>query len=268
MNNYHTHTYRCRHASGDVADYVAQAARAGLSELGFSDHCPHPDERWPMTHMSMEDLPSYIQALNEAKALAASGIAAGKATPRILSGLECEWVPEYLGFMKDEFLGNHGLDYLIAGIHSYPYQGGWGDTYAIGSVSELVAFTEASCKAMECGLFRFLAHPDVYCHSWLEWEENAISAARDIIATSLRTGVPLEINGYGMRKALVNDPAGKRRPYPKEEFWKMAAESGVVCVVSSDAHRPQDTAANLEDGMALAGRLGLKVLEGLPELKG
>ncbi len=264
MNNYHTHTFRCRHASGDVADYVAEARRAGLGELGFSDHCPHPDGRWPTTHMSMDDLPGYVEVLNAAKVAAG----ADKATPAILAGLECEWVPEYFNFMKDEFLGNPGLDYLIAGIHSYPYRGGWGDTYAIGSVSELAAFTEASCKAMECGLFRFLAHPDVYCHSWLEWEENAIASARDIIATSLRTGVPLEINGYGMRKPLVNDPEGKRRPYPKEEFWKMAAESGVVCVVSSDAHRPQDTAANLEDGRAIAARLGLSVLEGLPELQG
>ncbi len=266
MNNYHTHTYRCRHATGDVADYVEAAGRAGLGELGFSDHCPHPDGRWPTTHMSMEDLPGYITALNEAKALSETRTKAGEATPQVLSGLECEWVPEYMSFMEDEFLGRSGLDYLIGGIHSFPHRGGWGDTYAIKNVSELVSFTEASCKALECGIFRFLAHPDVYCHSWLKWDENAIACAREIIATSVRTGVPLEINGYGMRKSLVNDPAGRRRPYPKEEFWKMAAERGVICMVSSDAHRPQDTAANLDDGYALASRLGLRVLDRLPGL--
>lgn len=66
MNNYHTHTYRCRHAKGDVADYVAAAAAGGLAELGFSDHCPYPDGRWQANRMDMADLPGYVAAINAA----------------------------------------------------------------------------------------------------------------------------------------------------------------------------------------------------------
>ena len=41
--NYHTHTYLCGHATGDVDDYVNEAIRLGFSELGMSDHAHTPE---------------------------------------------------------------------------------------------------------------------------------------------------------------------------------------------------------------------------------
>ena len=38
--NYHTHTWRCRHADGTEREYVENAIEAGLKVLGFSDHSP------------------------------------------------------------------------------------------------------------------------------------------------------------------------------------------------------------------------------------
>ena len=260
MNNYHTHTYRCRHASGDVADYVAVARVAGLSELGFSDHCPYPDDRWPETRMPISELPDYLEALTVAKAVATSD----PASPRIFAGLECEWSPVDEAFIRDEFLGTCRLDYLVAGIHYYLDKGEWGDTYEISKASELVGFAETSCGAMESGLFSYLAHPDVFCFNWLAWDKNAEACARDILATAARTGVPLEINGYGFRKDYVQAPEGRRRPYPHLEFWRIAAEYDISCVVNSDAHLPSDTAANLVEGRELARKFGLTLIETLP----
>ena len=36
--NLHTHTYYCRHGSGNAADYMVWAEKAGLQVLGFSEH--------------------------------------------------------------------------------------------------------------------------------------------------------------------------------------------------------------------------------------
>src|SRR3954468_12311916 len=36
--DYHIHTARCGHARGEMAEYVKRAIRAGLPEMGFSDH--------------------------------------------------------------------------------------------------------------------------------------------------------------------------------------------------------------------------------------
>ena len=39
--NYHTHTVRCRHASGSEREYIETAISRGLTILGFSDHSPY-----------------------------------------------------------------------------------------------------------------------------------------------------------------------------------------------------------------------------------
>ncbi|MFV0479993.1 MAG: PHP domain-containing protein [Anaerorhabdus sp.] len=38
--NFHTHTYRCKHAIGRDEEYVIEAIKAGVKVLGFSDHMP------------------------------------------------------------------------------------------------------------------------------------------------------------------------------------------------------------------------------------
>ena len=38
--NYHTHTYRCNHATGTEEEYINNAIALGFKELGFSDHAP------------------------------------------------------------------------------------------------------------------------------------------------------------------------------------------------------------------------------------
>ena len=35
---YHTHTKRCGHAVGEDEEYVIEAIKAGIKDLGFSDH--------------------------------------------------------------------------------------------------------------------------------------------------------------------------------------------------------------------------------------
>ena len=39
--NYHTHTWRCNHATGREEDYVRNAVARGFETLGFSDHTPY-----------------------------------------------------------------------------------------------------------------------------------------------------------------------------------------------------------------------------------
>ena len=59
QRNYHTHTYRCQHATGDVIDYAKAAIEAGLTTLGMSDHAALPDNRWNNVRMSMPELDDY-----------------------------------------------------------------------------------------------------------------------------------------------------------------------------------------------------------------
>ena len=41
-SNFHTHTFRCGHAKGDIKDYTKSAISFGFKNIGFSDHAFFP----------------------------------------------------------------------------------------------------------------------------------------------------------------------------------------------------------------------------------
>ncbi|MEI3505641.1 MAG: PHP domain-containing protein [Bacilli bacterium] len=43
-SNYHTHTFLCKHAIGDVEDYVKRAIQLGYHTIAITDHGPFTKE--------------------------------------------------------------------------------------------------------------------------------------------------------------------------------------------------------------------------------
>ena len=65
--NYHTHTYRCGHASGTDEEYVLAAIEAGFKVLGFSDHGPYSEYFHQNCHMHWEEIDDYISSVKSLK---------------------------------------------------------------------------------------------------------------------------------------------------------------------------------------------------------
>lgn len=65
--NLHTHTARCKHAVGNVFEYVHTAAKQGFRVLGITDHAPFPDHRIPNIRMDFSELDDYICEVREAQ---------------------------------------------------------------------------------------------------------------------------------------------------------------------------------------------------------
>lgn len=246
--NFHTHTWRCKHASGDVADYAKVAAAGGMTVLGMADHAPLPDGRWHDHRMGMDQLDDYIAAV---RGCTVPGI-------RVLLGLECDWDPAFAGYYRDELLARRGFDYLIAGCHFTPVDGKWvGSFDHLRTPARLRAYAGHAEATMASGLFAFLTHPDILGVSYARWDAEAAACARDICRASVALGVPLELNSYGIRKPWVPGDGDERPGYPLVPFWEIAAEEGVRVVLSTDAHRPQDVFAGIGNVMALRDKLGL-----------
>ncbi len=246
--NYHSHTARCHHASGTVADYCAAAAGAGLEVLGFSDHLPFPDGRFPETRMTMKEMPLYLAEIDAAR----------EAYPAltILKGFECEWD----GALRDYFASlfdKRGVDYLVGAAHWVPVNGAWRSLRRDAGAAELLAYADYLTETIASGLFAYIAHPDAFAAGGIGWNADAERCARDILAAAQETGVPLEINGYGMRKARVAAVDGLRPVYPWPPFWRVAAEYDIAVVCNSDAHRPEDVAANIAEAKLMALEYGL-----------
>ena len=233
MKNYHTHTSRCHHASGNVLDYTIAAIEKGFTELGFSDHCPNPDNRWLEVRMHMNELSEYVDEIDRA--------AEKYKQIRILKGAECEYVKEYLNFYRDELLGRYNFDYLIGGAHYFPISGEWISCHhADHSKKNLIAYTDYIISSINSKIFKFIAHPDLFANFYHKWDIEAISCSKAILEAAVDANAILEINGLGYRKPKIETPGGFRKPYPIEEFWELASNYIKSIVINSDAHRPED----------------------------
>jgi len=245
--NLHTHTYRCKHADGDVQDYAHAAMQAGLKILGISDHTPLPDDRWPKVRMGMDELDGYVEAIQNTR----------QKFPelKILSGMECEWMPEYGSFYRDDLLGRLGLDYLIGAVHYFPFDGEWRNVIdGVKTKKELYSYTDWVIKTMESGLFAFIAHPDLFANSYLEWDVNTESCSKAMFEASKNYDIPLEINVSGYRKRHVQTVDGLRPMYPWKAFWEAAQNKDIKFIINSDAHSPKDIVAFMDQGLKLISK--------------
>ena len=198
--NLHTHTWRCKHAEGDVIDYARVAAKAGMHTLGISDHTPWPDGRWHHVRMSVDQLDDYFDAIDQAQAAVQD--------LRIIPGMECEYVPELHTWLGDELRGRRGCEYLIGAVHYIPPPAGEDQWISAYSDYDPLAYADHACQTMTSGLFNMLAHPDVFGVRNEHFDQRCSQAAHQIAATAAATGTPLELNGYGLRKpATFGRPA-------------------------------------------------------------
>jgi len=252
--NFHTHTRLCKHADGEPIDYCREAVKQGVSVLGFSDHTPYPVKRWETVRMDVEQLPRYVEWI-EAARLEFPQL-------RIIQGMECEYDPDYSNFFKEVLMGEYGCRYLIGAAHSYlSREGEWKGLYGYRMTDkDLRDYADYFVKALLSGLYLFMAHPDVFGVSYEGWNAEADACCRDICRAAVDADMPLEINGYGLRKKPKADEGTLRAPYPLEKFWEIAGEEGVKAVVSSDAHRPMDVWSNTDDCIAWAKRFGVEVV--------
>ena len=64
-HNYHTHTPRCKHASGSEEEYLKIAIDAGFETFGFSDHAPFlfVGDYVSPSRMDMSEIDGYFDTL-------------------------------------------------------------------------------------------------------------------------------------------------------------------------------------------------------------
>ena len=251
--NLHTHSWYCGHGEGELVEYVSAAIKDGLQVLGFSEHCPMPNERWAMIRMPFSFLNNY---LDECKALQRT-----HKEITLLTGLECDYDPFFHSWYKEYLIKEKEVDYLSFAVHFLQHSSGR-DEYLQEFPSEkkfLHAYTDAYIEGLSSGLFRFGVHPDLFGCFYKEWDEEAIACSRSIFECASSYNIPLEINGSGLHKPPISTTKGKRPLYPLIPFWTLAKEYPLTIIGSSDAHRPQVVKAYVDDAHEFAKKINLKI---------
>ncbi len=270
-NNYHTHTRYCGHAKGEVEDYVKQAVKLNMQELGFSDHAPIPlnhgmtDSEWEENYcyenMDMATFDKYLDDVEKLK---------NKYNIKLYKACESEYLINNDDWYKEL---RKKLDYMILGIHFFNGDGRVLDTYKDISYENVDYYYECAKKAIETGLFDYLAHPDLYLFDYKsingknEFDDKAKEICLKLIGLCVKHDIYFEINTNGLK---YSKDKTKRELwlYPNIEFFKVVKDymdrnpGKLKLVIGADAHDPIALGNdNVEAVLKMVSDLNLDVLE-------
>ena len=256
--NYHTHTIRCFHAKGTDEEYVRAAIKAGFDEIGFSDHSPWNFDSF-VSHMRMHEneLDEYCNSIKQLREKYKDKIS-------IKLGLECEYFPKYLPWLK-EMIEKHEIDYIILGHHFSTDETVGKYNGSLSEKEDLFVFRDDLIEAMDTGLFSYVAHPDIFMRGYPVFDETCEEISRQIISKAIETKTPLEYNLLGLSHSKNDGKQG----YPHPEFWRIAGEMKPLVTVGIDAHFPEAYLDSelFESGYKQLERLGLKAVNSIKMLR-
>ncbi len=246
--NYHTHTWRCGHATGTEREYVDRAIAGGLKILGFSDHTPMPYDGGYVSRvkMGLDQLEDYVDTVLRLKAEYRGQI-------DIRLGLEVEYYPRFFGRLL-EITGQYPIEYFLLAQH---FLGNEIEepVYMATETDDpdrLIRYCRQSMEALDTGCFTYFAHPDLIHFVG----DGALyrRQMRGLCEHAKALGIPLEINFLGLWQG---------RNYPNPAFWRIAGEVGNQVIFGCDAHLPEQVwwPDNLQKARRLVRENRLNLIE-------
>ena len=224
LANYHTHTKRCQHATGEDREYVEAAIEAGLKILGFADHCPwiYPDKDFVSgIRMAPNQVDDYFYSLESLKKEYVKDI-------KIYIGLETEHCPDMIPD-QDKLLEGYPLDYMLCGQHFLGAE--TPDFYAGRARNDeafLKKYVDIAIDGINSGRYLYLAHPDLINFTG---EDEIYRKHMKRLCEALKVkNIPVEINVLGL---------WTNRHYPSKRFFELAKETGNTAIIGTDAHAPK-----------------------------
>ena len=224
--NYHTHTYRCEHASGSDREYVLEAIKAGYKIVGFSDHAPYTNGYVKGERMRREHLDEYYNDILKLKEEFKDQI-------EIYIGLEFEYYHTHLEELKEY---RSKFDYMILGQHDAELF--TRDFYNNHSDEDVLVYANLIKEGCNSGLADIVAHPDLFMYGKTSWTKACEEAANIICKAAEENDVILELNLNGIRYGKKQLGEEYRYGYPYRKFWEVAAKYNIKVIYGLDAHLP------------------------------
>lgn len=219
--NYHTHTYRCRHASGTEREYIEKAIERGLKTLGFADHAPQffPGDYYSTYRMYPDQIDDYVSTLLDLRNEYKGDI-------EILIGFETEYFPEIFNDLLDH-LKPYPIDYMILGQHyiDNEYDTRHYSGFQYEDEEYLKRYVDNVTEGIATDKFSYIAHPDLF--RFVGDDEIYRKHYRRLCECAKALDIPLEINLLGL---------SEDRHYPSDRFYRIAAEVGNSFIFGCDAH--------------------------------
>ena len=254
--DYHIHTKYCKHAEGEMDEYVSRALSLGLAEIGFAAHMPVMPQ--PELCLSYEDLSVYLK---EAESLRDKF--KGKIPVKIGGEIDVmhEKYPEIQSILE-----SYDYDYIIGSLHyldSWPFDQ---KEYIDGFDEEPLEllydnFFGKIISIASSGLCDIMGHIDNLKRMGFPLPNNPVHYYRKVIEVVGDHGLTVELNTAGL-DAPVDEI------YPAPVFLEMFIKAGIPITLGSDAHKPEDMGRHFDYARTLLKEFGLRKLRVFEQRKG
>ena len=248
MIDYHMHGDFCGHARGELEEYVASALEKGFREIGFSAHLPKVIDTDPYHAMLEEDLPRYVDLVNDLQERYRSDIV-------IRLGIEADYFEGHEE-KTERLLDAHPFDYVLGSVH---FLDDWHFTSRAGlpryerenPSSVFPRYYDLLGRMIDTGLFDIVAHADAITREDFRPVAPLDRLYRDIARRLKAKGMALEVSTVGLRR-------GAGSIYPNEEFLGICIGAGVPLTLGSDAHAPEDVGRDYDKAFEILQKLGAR----------
>lgn len=236
MRDYHVHTPFCKHAHGEMADYIESAIEKGIVEVCFTDHIPLPDGFDSNHRMRLEEMEDYFEEIRRLREMYPD--------ISILAGIEADYIEGFEKYL-DDFFSRYPLDLAIMAIHfikDWP-NNSWVFSYSY--TEETIPriyhdYFEAMCKGIKTGLFDVVGHMDMVKRPRFRVLDRNSGDIEKVLGCVREQRMGIEINTSGLRKSIGET-------YPSFEIVELAAKMGIPMVIGSDSHTPQQLGSRFID---------------------
>ena len=236
MYDSHMHTTLCKHARGPLADYAAQAERAGLRGITITCHSPMPFGWNPKARMSVKQFPQYLDLVADTRAQFADRV-------DVRLGLESDYLPGMESWL-DELHNSADFSYILGSVH--PQTDEYQLMYLVGStrLAYEASYFQNLANAAESGLFDCLSHPDIVkiVHPSQYKVADHMDTIRRALDRIARAGTAMELNTSGLHKPY-------REMNPGMEILEEMALRGIPVVLGSDSHDAHRVGADFDKAL-------------------
>ncbi|NPA03994.1 MAG: histidinol-phosphatase HisJ [Epsilonproteobacteria bacterium] len=241
----HNHTPLCKHATGEIRDYVKRAIEEGIELFGFSDHAPMGfDKRY---RMELSQTKEYEEKVKKVALEFKDKI-------EVRVGYEVDFLPNFL----EKSILRANVDYLIGSIHFIPQPIGlWGfdnpeflTHWKEVDVDEVYKIYFSLVEEMaKSKLFQIVGHLDLIKIFGFRPKTPVKDLALKALKEIKKADMAIEINSSGLRKKV-------KEQYPSKELLELIYEMQIPITFGSDAHKVEDVGKGLEGVKKLAKEIG------------
>ncbi len=253
LQDYHLHTPFCGHAKGEMEDYLREALKKNIKEIGFAGHFPllHLKDRQMIEHLSIpeERFPFYVEKV----------LSLREKFPQLTIRLGCEvdFVPGYERKIE-KILVSFPFDYVMLSVHfigdflfDHPaYLEEWKGKDIFSIYQQYFKLLKEGIKT---GLFDVLAHPDLIKKFGFRPSQDLSPFYEEIAHLLKEKNMASEVNTSGLRR-----PVGEI--YPSLELLKILRSYEIPAVIGSDAHSPEEVGKDLDKGIQWLKKAGYREL--------